>query len=311
MRGPIKLLLTAAAALFGVGALLALAGWLMGGQTSMTVAIGGRDVNVGLTGIHFSRWSGTGRRATAGGELEPFTALDVDVDLGDVYVVPSDHYGVELSWQGDDYELLYTNENGTLSIWNKSTVRLGIDLGFGYGAEVRVYIPEGTALDRVAVKTNLGSAELAGFHTERLDLEADLGDVTVSDAAVGDAVLRLSLGGLDLERVNARTLDLTLSLGELKGRELSVTKALTAECDMGDAELAGALEGRTEVTNHMGDVTLTVADSGERYGYDLKTSMGEVTVNGRKSGDEAVRRDGEYTIEVKNSMGDIRLEFKR
>lgn len=314
MRGIIKRLLTAAAALFGVGLLLALAGWLMGGQTSMTVAIGGRDVNIGISGITVSRWGGAGNllsanRVTAEEELEPFTALDIGLALGDVHLVPSDHYGVALSWEGEDCALHYTNDNGTLTVWNKSAVQLGVGLDAGHGAEVRVYIPEHAALDTVTVKTSLGSVELTGLRARRLDLVADLGDVAVADAQMDAGVMVLDLGSLKLNQVAARTLDLTLSLGKAEGRDLTVTQALTAECDMGKAELAGTLKGRTEIVSHMGDVKLTVAGSGDDYGYDLSTSMGKVTVDGRKSGDEAKGRGGPHTIEVRNSMGDIELKF--
>ncbi|SBW05247.1 conserved exported hypothetical protein [uncultured Eubacteriales bacterium] len=311
MKGLTKLLLTTAAALFGVGVVLALAGWLMGGQTSMVVTVGGRDVNVGLTGVRLSNWSGERNRVADGGDLEPFTALDVDVDLGDVYFIPSNHYGVELSWQGEDYALHYSNKNGKLKVWSTSSVRLGVDLGFGYGAEVRVYFPEGAEFESVTVKTSLGSAELEGLRAGRLDLEADLGSVAVTDAVVGESTMNLSLGDLELKRITARTLDLTLSLGALVGDEVSTSESLTVENDMGSVVLAGAFEGHTKIVDDMGSVELTVAGAEADYGYDLRTSMGNVTINGKDAGDEADHRGGTHTIEVENSMGDIEIKFEK
>lgn len=311
MKGLTKLLLTTAAALFGVGLVLALAGWLMGGQTSMVVNVGGRNVNVGVTGVRLSNWSGEGKKVADGGDLEPFTALDVDVDLGDVYLIPSDHYGVELSWQGEDYALHYSNKNGKLKIWSTSSIRLGVDLGFGYGAEVRVYFPEGAELETVTVKTALGSAELEGLRTGRLDVEADLGSVAVTDAVVGESTMNLDLGDLELKRVTARTLDLTLSLGALTGNEVSTTESLTIKNDMGSVELAGAFEGRTKIVDDMGRVKLNVAGAEADYGYDLQTSMGSVTINGKNAGEKTDRRGGMHTIEVDNSMGNIEIKFER
>jgi len=123
--------------------------------------------------------------------------------------------------------------------------------------------------------------------------------------------MNLSLGDLELKRITARTLDLTLSLGALVGDEVSTSESLTVENDMGSVVLAGAFEGHTKIVDDMGSVELTVAGAEADYGYDLRTSMGNVTINGKDAGDEADHRGGTHTIEVENSMGDIEIKFEK
>ncbi len=309
MKGFTKLLLTSAAVLFGVGSILALAGWAMGGQTSMTVNVGGRNVNVGIHGIYTASSDWGSNSVKSASDLETFENLEIDISLGDVYLIPSDKFALSMSWQGEKYELHYTNEKGTLKIWSQSPPNLGINLNMNYDATVMVYIPGDVSLNKVSVKTALGDTDLKGFTADTLDLKADLGEVSVSDAVVKNGVMKLSLGDLHMENVTADYLDVTLSMGDMDGYQISTNKELTVENHMGQVNVEGNFKGKTDITDHMGDVTVTTGLSKDDCGYDLKTSMGDLVIDGVKKKSAATRFVGAHTIIVRNSMGNIELSY--
>ncbi len=117
MNGLIKWLLRTAAILFCAGALLALGGWALGGQTRMEVNVAGRDITVGPGVFHFVKASGAGpREELSVVDRFPLDELEVDTDLVDVYLHPGDGYGLSLSWSDERYALHYTSEDGKLKI---------------------------------------------------------------------------------------------------------------------------------------------------------------------------------------------------
>lgn len=296
-------------ALLAAGLALAIAGWAMGGQTTMEVDVAGYRINVGMNGVYSKDggWVGRNETVSVQDNLAAFDKLDVDVSLGDVDIVPSDHFGLELSWHGKNYELHFTNENGTLKVWSTSIPNIGINLDFNYGGKVIVYIPEGTRLADATVHTAMGDMDLSGFHADQLDVRANMGSVSLTNAVIGGGVLDLDMGDLDVSTVNADSLELTLSMGRLECYDISTTKELTMKNSMGDIEVQGSLAGRTKADASMGDVSIS-SDLSD-YGYDLSTDMGTVRVNGDKQDSKAKLNGGANVITVENSMGNIYVDF--
>lgn len=305
-----KVLSSTAAALFGIGVILAIAGWAMGGQTSMDVDVAGYKATIGW-GIYSreGRENGLKMHKVQEENLAAFDKLDIDISLGDVDVVLSDHYGLDLSWRGRNYDLHYTNENGTLKVWSTSIPNIGIDFDMNYDAKVTVYLPEGVQLDDVFVKAAMGDVDISSFHAETLEVKAHMGSVSLNTVTMGDGTLKLDMGDLDVSAVTADTLELTLLMGKLEAYDLSTSKELTVENSMGDIDVSGSLSGKTKMNASMGDISISTDLPESDYGYDLKTSMGTVRVNGDKMDDEASRNGGTHYITADNSMGSIDLDF--
>lgn len=202
MKKVSKGLIGFAVLMLAAGAILTGAGWAMGGETSMTVNLAGHEVNVGIhsPSVKNGEWAWTAENTVVAEDLAAFDKLDIDLSLADVYVIPSDHYGVDLSWYGKNYALQYTNEGGTLKVWSNSTPNIGINLSANYGGTVTVYLPEGVKLDDVAIKTNMGEIDLRGFDADTLNATAHLGDVSLADTTVGDGFLTLDLGDLSVKQ---------------------------------------------------------------------------------------------------------------
>lgn len=311
MNGIVKWLLRTAAVLAGIGALLAVAGWALGGQTKMDVNVAGRDVRVGMSGFQVLRtdknedWEKSDIM-----ELSPFEELEIDIQAGDVYLRPGDGYGLSLSTNVENYKFDYENKDGKLKVWSNGVHLLDFSFGGSIHASVTVYYPRETELHQLTVKTELGQVDMSDLSARVLDLTASLGEVELTGITLGQGTLVASLGDLELEEVKAQWLDLTLSMGEFKGSGITTTQELTIENHMGDTSVEGALYGKTKVISSMGNVTLTSSLPQEDYGYDLSTSMGDVRLNGAHMDEKATQRGGTHHITVENSMGDITLKLR-
>lgn len=303
-----KVLLSTATALFALGLILAVAGWAMGGQTTMEVDVWGHKATIGVTGFHRENSDRNLRSGSSVQEdLTAFDKLDVDISLGEVEVVSSDHFGVDLSWRGKNYELHYTNEDGILKVWSTSIPNIGINLGQNYDGKATIYIPEGTQMKDITIYTALGDMDLKDFHTDSLDISASLGSVSIANAVVNSGTLELDLGDLEVGDISADSLDIILSMGRLQAYNVTTTKELKIENSMGDIDVQGSLGGRVEVSASMGDVTIS-SDLSD-YGYDLSTGMGTIRLNGDKQDDEVKRNGGTNFITADNAMGNIDVNF--
>lgn len=305
-----KVLLSVAGSLLAIGLVLALVGWAMGGQTSMEVDVGGYQATVGMTGFH-AGVNASRKNATTvtDDKLAAFDKLDVDVSLGDVNVVSSDHFGIDMYYYGKNYELHYENNGGTLKVWSTSIPNIGINFGMNYDATVTVYLPKGTLLKDATVKTAMGDIDMQDFAADMLDVRANMGGVTVENADVTDGTLKLDMGDLSINGVTADNLDLTLSMGDLEAYNVTTEKELTVVNHMGKIAVDGTLRGKTDVNDSMGDISITTTLPESDYGYNLKTSMGSVEIDGNDHDDKANRSGGTHTITADNSMGDIEVYF--
>lgn len=129
------------------------------------------------------------------------------------------------------------------------------------------------------------------------------------------------------ENVTIKSMEISLDMGDINLSNITADTS-NIECSMGDIDVSRCSLGTSDITNHMGDCdienstfqTLGVKiDMGDIdiSGYDLSDlaidcscSMGDIEVNGHEYG-TTFKQDGTgtATLTIKNSMGDIELEY--
>ena len=152
-------------------------------------------------------------------ELEPFTALDIDVGIGDIRMEEGDGWYLSLTSGGQDgdgtpYRLNHSQSGDTLEIWSTPENISGDGSPKG---EVVLTVPEGTVLNRAEISIGVGALDWSGCAVEGL-LRAESGvgglDVTapVGEAELisGDVALRAAGSGADY------AYQLTTGTGELQ-----------------------------------------------------------------------------------------------
>lgn len=214
-----KFLLTAGALLLVVGLVLSWAGAGMGGETKATVRLFGRSWEVfapsagwGVvsTTIHdAASYTPTPSYAVERPENvtfiteqddNPFTSIDLNVDLGTVTIAAGEDYSVDIRSWGAGYEVHHWYSGGTLTIESADSSVLPANCG----SEITIVVPADVWLESLYVDLDLGDLTLAGLQLEYADINLDLGSLTGEaltvatsfqvDAALGEVNLFGDLG---------------------------------------------------------------------------------------------------------------------
>lgn len=219
-------------------------------------------------------------------KIEPFDSVVIDSWGADVEFIPSDDYYIEYSILTPKKDAL-SIEDGTLTFddGNSRYVFISVSNLFYMGDAVdggyiKVYYPKNADLKLV-------------------DIDLDMGDCDISNLNVQSLNSVLSMGSFRMEGSRAADMNIELDMGDLKILSSDVTKGLTAELDMGSAELS-----LYSINDELAIDENFVHD----YGYALETEMGEVWVNGKEEGNSA-NLNGDVIIKISCDMGDIELEL--
>ena len=130
-------------------------------------------------------------------ELEPFTALDIDVGIGDIRMEEGDGWYLSLTSGGQDgdgtpYRLNHSQSGDTLEIWSTPENISGDGSPKG---EVVLTVPEGTVLNRAEISIGVGALDWSGCAVEGLlRAESGVGGLGVT-APVGEAEQISGVGG--------------------------------------------------------------------------------------------------------------------
>lgn len=279
-----KFFLSAGALLLAAGLILSWVGIRMGGETKATVQLFGRSWDVYAAPT--AGWNITTHHAgTATAGLEqgsssvpvdavtitdnnstPFSALNLDVDLGSVTVAAADSYAVEIRSWGAGYSIEHWYSGDTLYIESSDGESL---LPTSCGSEITVYVPSDVRLEMLYVDLDLGDLTLAGLDLECAELSLDLGNLTGDALTVATTFqAEASLGEVTLFGDLGEHVDISAALGSVQlGLSRPVSEySWELEADLGSITVDGKQftgSGGKEVNGGSGNRMLEVdADLG-------------------------------------------------
>lgn len=179
----------------------------------------------------------------------------------------------------------FNNGLGRLELSNISANKIKAFVGSG---DCSLSGVKGDFLD---VTNNLGETSLKNVEVNQLEAKALSGDLFLSGVTTEQGVLKLSLGMLTAENLN--------------------TKGLKVENKSGDIDLSGILLGDTDITSNLGTVSVSLGAAESQFNYDLKTSLGEVTLGDNESSGSIQAKNGATNnLKVVANLGDIEVEFE-
>lgn len=299
------------------GIVLCIIGYASGGNV--------RSISVGSRGIRVNTAYGEDEREagykTETAKLGEFTEIDTDVNFGDITVEASDYFGISYNVSASD-KFNYEMKNGCLTITKKNTgnneftfFSVGFSEELGKNDEyIRIYVPEGTSLDKAAISNRNGSISLSGFSADIFTVENDFGDVVMervgSDSAEvtmkngsleilefgnGDLSIINDFGKMRLNRICAGKLDITMENGGLDIRDAK-SDTLTVHNDFGKTELEDvSVRKLADISTSNGPVVMTRAAA---ENVQVFSDFGSVTGDSLEA--------GSGTFELKN--GKCRLK---
>lgn len=252
-------------------------GSITGAETSFQL-FGRFQVNFGSNEEHVQKTT----------QVEAFTGIDLDVNMGDVILQHGEDYGVAYTLYSDNVE--YYVEDGVLHFEERSEDGFFNFNFFNFNwnhSEVIIYVPDSVdSLDQVSLNSDMGDIEVKELTIDSLDAYSDMGSVDLDQVTVGDLMIGTDMGNLTASGVFLKSID--------------------ADNNMGDITFEGYLACDTDASTDMGDVEITTYYDKNSYDYELNTDMGDDQVQ-NKGGDQL--SGNERRMILSSNMGDVTLTF--
>lgn len=270
-----------------VGLLLSLVGWILGGMKGLA------GVEDKVSWISFG---GHGAEARSM-EVEPFSSIDLDCDMGSVELIQSDSFSVEMSYDKKVGAPEVAVEGETLDItsqWHKGWwLNFNVFKGRDYAdTKVKIYYPKGTVFKNVQLENDMGDINLKGVQAEAINVVSNCGDVKLDGIEVDSLRMECDMGDMDAQNIQ--------------------TKGVDVEANMGNIKLTGALGGTTKVSCDMGECVLETKLDKKSYSIHTDIDMGECSINGQNVGSAhtIVNDTAENNINVESNAGDVEINFR-
>ena len=113
------------------------------------------------------------------------------------------------------------------------------------------------------------------------------------------------MGEVVYEDVKAEDMNINADMGRVVFYG-SITGRITAELDMGSAELKGYLDCDMDMDCSMGSVDITTYYSKDSYEYDIDTDMG----NSSFDGNGGMQSDTVHKVKIDCDMGSVSMKFE-
>lgn len=216
-------------------------------------------------------------------QLEAFTAIEADLSLSDLEVRPSgdDHayleYHIDVPINSTPLEATVKNNVLTLRDW-VDTNNTGISQVVG---NVLGWLPYGEhrTLDESSIILYLPQRAL-----ERCDIDMDLGELSIDGLNANTVDLSLSVGNLSLANCTFASSDIDLDLGDANGDNISMT-------------------GDNSVSLSTGDLSFKLTNP-DALNINADTDMGDVNTNDRYTGNLI---DSHFNQTSDNASGSLTL----
>lgn len=313
MDKAVKTIIIIAAAMIGLGLILAGIGYLAGGNQS---------INFGNGFIRLGNQGGSpfgGKVEKVSDELDAFQNIDADLGFYDVDLIPSDKYRIECTYDSDYGKPSYKVENDTLIITEEKHNRISINvLGFDLSdmndrnVGVKIYYPENAKLGKVKINCDASDLSFENLTVEEATFDIDFGELELQNIVAKNINVDMNSGDCKITNSVADQSDINLDFGELVTKNFK-TKSMDVKASSGDLELQGTFLGNTDIQCDFGEVTVNTDVPKDQYSYELDVDMGSVYIGGKNASaaTSVLGATSSNMLKIQASMGDIRVNFKQ
>ena len=245
---------------------------------------------------------------------EQVTELDVDVAAGDFVILPSEdaYFHVDC-----DDKIRVSYDDGDLKI--ERVDNDGVDLNFRKIAKATVYVPAEYRLEKMTIDVAAGNMDInTPLYAKKVNMEVGAGNISINAPVEAD-VLKMEVGAGNIDGYACITaeqaLEMEVNAGDISIEDMECKGSLYAECNMGNLEAEGKVYGDITAQCDVGNLTMNLTGTGEKYNYRLESSLGEVSVNGFDYAgiDSDVYLEGDPEapmVKLSCGMGDLELDIR-
>lgn len=282
-------------------------------------------------------------------ELEKFNDVSIDVDFGDIELIKSDKYSIEVEYNGEVEEVTYKVENEKLTVINNRWGKMFFNMGFiDNNTLVKVYIPENVVLNNIDIQNKSGNLIIDNIDVKNSNINCDFGNATINNITgdkinltgksgevyaknlklkelvlnvdFGDVISEnintntfesnLKSGTLDIKTLTANNVKISSDFGEVKGTQL-VTNGLLVRAKSGEINIDGELKGDNILDCDFGDITLKTSLPKNEYSYKVDMDFGTNKIDGKEvKGDvEEISTVASNSFNINCKSGDLKIDF--
>lgn len=218
-----------------------------------------------------------------------FENIDIDIELGNVYIKNSSDDTTKVIIYGDKDRLEY-NDKENLDIKYKGRVCVGICFN-NEQPKIEIYLSE-DALSKVDIDNKYGDVRVDSFNNLALDLKLSYGDIEIDK--VNTLEVDSAYGDIDVDE--AKEINSSNDYGNVKVGK--ITSYFNMENDCGDIKIDEViLDKNSSIKASLGNIK--IGKTNELY-IDAHTSLGDVKVNENNN-------KSDITLKIENSCGDIKV----
>lgn len=328
-----KLWITASFICILAGAILTIAGRLMGGRPGFYID---------ARGVHAAGSSNHPDPAECSMVLDEFDSMEIHADYADIELIPSDEFSIEYRLIGSLGTPVCEVRNGKLTFQEAerfSAFNIGFFTMDPAVSEpdyfIRVKIPKDTKLSDAVFDIESGNLDISSIQADTLKIKDEYGDVTLGRYQGKRLDVIMESGVLSLGTVNTAQADLSNEYGsilisEASGGSLSVQMescdlkigtvdfpdvnitddygtvnideasgdSLTVQMESCDCQIDRMDFSDTEITNSYGDIRLGLPGKIEHYGFNLISEYGDIRI-----GDKTLTDDSEGSDVIYKAAG--------
>lgn len=239
-------------------------------------------------------------------KVEPITSIDIDTRIADVELIASDYYYVEIDYLYWNNEPEYSLTDGKLRFDDGDSFPNSYSINFKLDNVIRIYLPEGAALERLNIENSSGNVSISGFAADRMTVRASYGNVKVKKASAVNAEIKLSSGTSEIDDFQVGDLKFSNAYGNAKFTDINTNELwlnsdveldrIRIDMSSGNVTIDNMIINTLDLKNSYGNISCKDITA-ETFDADL--SSGELDVN------KAALKD----IDVSNSYGDVTLNL--
>lgn len=311
-----KILCLAAGSMIAIGLVIYMIGFVLGGRVvSVGINSGGLFV-LGANGTYGKDGNRKGYFNEKELELKSFENLEIQTDFAEVQILESDHFGVLLG-EFSEHPFRFDQTGKTLKISQQNQFSFQMNLfmlpfgtfGKAMGdAYLTVYVPAGTKLNSISIKSSTGDVTLEDLAAKELVLRNDFGKMNLVNLNTSGIDARISTGNMNLTGTTTESLKLKGDFSEIYLEDSAVTGSANITTATGGIKSRNSALSQTEIKTDFGDISLDLTSPSTEYKLDLSTEFGDISVdNSTYTNHISTTSQTPNFIKIRCSTGNIRI----
>lgn len=284
-----------------IASIMMIAGLVLGACGFFT----GAKLNIAMSNHGVILEGGSGDRtlkAQKDVKLDAFTSIDGKILNSNLRFVPSDHFGMDLTYYGEENKPKISVSNGALQMvpqaYSEDKIWFQISFNPNFNktpGEIIIYYPKGTHLNEFNLEDDSGNVDATDFSSQSTDITCKYGNLTLKDASCGNCSIKLDSGNSSISSVNAATLKFKNSYGNCNFDSVKVsgTEESSINASSGKITMSNCSVPTLTLNNDYGSISLT----------SLKASRTHATLS---SGSLNISNCSLGNAQVKSAYGNVR-----